>query len=174
MVFWVLQGLLSGRIVSRTRSSRRLRMDATLNAVGQLLIQALPTFFIVLLLHFYLKQVFFKPLARILAERDEATKGARAKAAEALERANAKAAAYEEQIRAARNEIYREQEEQRKRWREEQTLQIAQARESARTEVAAAKSQLAAQAEEAKRSLAVHTQTLADQITEAILGRRAA
>ena len=149
-------------------------MDETINALGQLLIQALPTFFIVLLLHFYLKQVFFKPLARILAERDEATKGARAKAAEALERASAKAAAYEEQIRAARNEIYRDQEEQRRRWRDEQLAQIAEARRGAEATVATAKSQLAAQAEEAKRSLAGQTQLLADRITQAILGRQAA
>ena len=50
-------------------------MDATINALGQLLVQALPTFFIVLVLHFYLKQTFFKPLSRVLAERREATQG---------------------------------------------------------------------------------------------------
>jgi F-type H+-transporting ATPase subunit b len=149
-------------------------MDATINALGRLLIQALPTFFIVLLLHFYLKQMFFKPLARILAERDEATRGARSKAAEALDRANVRAAAYEEQIRAARNEIYRDQEEQRRRWRDEQTAQVAEARRAADATIAEAKSQLGAQAEEAKRSLTSETQTLADRITDAILGGKAA
>src|SRR4051812_21357932 len=102
-------------------------MDSTLHALGQLLIQALPTFFLVLLLHFYLKQVFFKPLERVLQERNEATEGARKHAAEALDRAAGKAAAYEEQIRAARNEIYKEQEQQRRLWREQQTAQIAEA-----------------------------------------------
>ena len=149
-------------------------MDATIKALGQLLVQALPTFFIVLLLHIYLKQMFFKPLARILAERDEATEGARQKAADALERARLKAADYEEQIRAARNEIYRDQEEQRKRWRDEQTAQIAEARRGADETVSGAKAQLAAQAEQAKRSLAADTQALADRITQAILGGRAA
>ena len=95
-------------------------------------------------------------------------------AAEALERANAKAAAYEEQIRAARNEIYKEQEEQRRRWRDEQMRQIATARRSAEEAVGDAKAQLTAQAEEAKRSLAGETQMLADQITHAIVGGRAA
>jgi F-type H+-transporting ATPase subunit b len=149
-------------------------MDATINALGRLLIQALPTFFIVLLLHFYLKQMFFRPLARILAERDEATQGARAKAAEALERAAAMTAGYEEQIRAARNEIYRDQEEQRKKWRDQQSAQIAEARRAADETVADAKLHLDAQAEQAKRSLAGETQTLADRITQAILGGRAA
>src|SRR5919107_6148748 len=100
-------------------------MEATLNALGQILLQAIPTFVLVLLLHQYLKAVFFKPLTRVLAERSEATEGARKKAAESLERAAAKAAAYEESLRAARNEIYKEQEEVRRRWLEEQAVQVA-------------------------------------------------
>jgi F-type H+-transporting ATPase subunit b len=149
-------------------------MDATLNAVGQLLVQALPTFFIVLLLHFYLKQVFFKPLARMLAERSEATAGARKKASEALERAAAKTAAYEEQIRAARNEIYREQEEQRRRWRDEQAVQVAGARKNAQALVAEAKASIAAEAQNARQALSTETQVLADRITAAVLQGRAA
>jgi F-type H+-transporting ATPase subunit b len=149
-------------------------MDATLNAVGQLLVQALPTFFIVLLLHFYLKQVFFKPLARMLAERSDATAGARKKAAEALERAAAKTAAYEEQIRAARNEIYREQEEQRRRWRDEQAAQVAGARKNAEALVAEAKASIAAEAQNARQALSGETQVLADRITAAVLQGRAA
>ena len=82
-------------------------MEATLNALAQILLQAIPTFLLVLLLHQYLRAVFFNPLARVLAERNEATEGARKKAAESLDRAAAKAAAYEESLRAARNEIYR-------------------------------------------------------------------
>jgi F-type H+-transporting ATPase subunit b len=149
-------------------------MDATINALGQLLVQALPTFFIVLLLHFYLKQMFFKPLARLLAEREEATQGAKNKAAEALKRAAETAAAYEERIRAARNDIYREQDEQRRKWRDEQSARLAETRSAAERTLADARSQLAAQAEEAKRSLAAETQALADQITQTILGGKAA
>lgn len=149
-------------------------MEATFQALGQLLVQAVPTFLIVLLLHFYLKQVFFKPLARILAERDEATQGARKRAAEALDRAAERAADYESQIRAARNEIYREQEEQRRKWRDEQTAQIATAREAAEQSVASARAQIAAEADAAKRTLGSETQMLADRITHAILQGRAA
>ena len=149
-------------------------MDDTLKAVGQLLIQALPTFFIVLFLYFYLKQVFFGPLDRVLAQRREATEGARTQAAAALERASAKAAQYEEQLRVARNEIYKEQEEQRKLWRDQQSAQIAEARKSADAALASARAEIAAQAEAAKRSLAAETQTLAERITSAILQGRAA
>ena len=149
-------------------------MDATLRALGELIIQALPTFFIVLLLHFYLKGMFFKPLARVLAERNEATQGARLKAAAALEQANVKAAAYEEYIRVARNELYREQEEQRRLWREQQTSQIAEARKSAESLVAQARAQIAVEAGEARQALARETDLLAERITRSILHGRAA
>src|SRR4051794_9065865 len=106
-------------------------MDETFRAVGQLLIQSLPTFFVVLFLYFLLRQTFFVPLQRVLDQRREATEGARSHAAAALERANASAAAYEEQLRAARGEIFREQDEQRRMWRDQQAAQIAEARKSA-------------------------------------------
>lgn len=149
-------------------------MDDTLKAVGQLLIQALPTFFIVLFLYFYLKQVFFGPLDRVLAQRREATEGARSQATAALERAAASAARYEEQLRAARNEIYKEQEEQRKLWRDQQSAQVAEARKTAEAAVSAAKAEIAAEAASAKQALATQTQGLADKITSVILQGRAA
>ena len=36
-------------------------MDAVLNSLGELLVKALPTFILLLLLHFYLKWVFYRP-----------------------------------------------------------------------------------------------------------------
>ena len=119
-------------------------MEATLHALGEILVQALPTFFLVLLLFIYLRSMFFKPLERVLAERREATEGARKKAAEALDRAKAKAADYEEKIRAARNDLYREQEEIRRKWRDDQSAQVAAARQSAEASVKEAKARMAA------------------------------
>ena len=149
-------------------------MEATLNALGQILLQAIPTFVLVLLLHQYLKAVFFKPLERVLAERREATEGARKKAAESLERAAAKTAAYEESLRAARNEIYREHEEVRRKWLNEQSAQILEAKTKAEAAVKESRAQLAAEAEDAKASLEANVRVLADQITRTILSRRAA
>jgi F0F1-type ATP synthase membrane subunit b/b' len=120
----------------------------------------------------YLRSVFFKPLERVLAQRSEATQGARKKAAEALDRANAKAEAYAQQVAAARNELYREQEEVRKKWREEQVIQITAARDSAESTVKEARARIAKEADEAKSTLAASSQALADQITQAILQRR--
>ena len=63
-------------------------MDATLHDLGAILLKAVPTFILLLLLHFYLKAVFFKPLQAVLEKRREATEGARA-AAEASQKAAA-------------------------------------------------------------------------------------
>jgi F-type H+-transporting ATPase subunit b len=147
-------------------------MEATLHALGQILVQALPTFILVLLLFVYLRSVFFKPLERVLDARDEATEGARKKAADALDRAQAKVEAYEEKMRAVRNEIYREQEEMRLKWRDEQTAQVAAARQRTETLVKGAKATIAAEANQAKSTLHQNSQALADQITQAILRRR--
>jgi F-type H+-transporting ATPase subunit b len=149
-------------------------MEATLHALGQILVQALPTFILVLLLFVYLRSVFFKPLERVLDARDEATEGARKKAADALDRAQAKVEAYEEKMRAVRNEIYREQEEMRLKWRDEQIAQVAAARQRTETLVKGAKATIAAEANQAKSTLHQNSQALADQITQAILRRRTA
>jgi F-type H+-transporting ATPase subunit b len=148
-------------------------MDATLHALGQILLQGLPTFFLVVFLHFYLKSVFFNPLAKVLHARNEATEGARKQAAESLDRAAAKAAAYEDSIRTARNEIYQEQEVLRRTWRGEQTAQLLNARKRAEVMVKEAKAEIATEAEQARQSLLASGQALANQIPEAILQRRA-
>src|ERR1039457_7455677 len=46
-------------------------MDATLHALGGILLKAVPTFRLVLALHFYLKSIFFKPLEKVLGQRYE-------------------------------------------------------------------------------------------------------
>jgi len=41
-------------------------MEQMLHSAGALLIQALPTFFVVVLLHWYLKSTLFQPLEKVL------------------------------------------------------------------------------------------------------------
>lgn len=149
-------------------------MEETLRALGQILVEALPTFFIVLFLHFYLKAMFFGPLQRILEQRRQATEGARQAATASLQAAEAKVAQYELQIRSVRNDVYREQEELRRRWADEQAVRLKGARESADDLVKRAKADLQTQVIEAKRDLAGSSQAIADQITETILHGRAA
>jgi len=149
-------------------------MDETLHALGGILLRALPTFFLVVLLHFYLKYVFFRPLDRVLQARYDATEGARRLAESSLLRASAKAEEYETRLRAVRAEIYKEQEEARRRLEKDQAAAIDQARHSAGAAVAAARAQLDGEAMEAKRALDREAEVLAVRIAEAVLPRRAA
>jgi len=148
-------------------------MDAILNSLGGLLLRALPTFFLLLLLHFYLKYVFFRPLDRVLEARRAANQGAREQADASLAAAARKRAEYETAIRGARSEIYMEQEETRRGWRETAGVAVEESRRSASEMVKEARGQIALEAASASQSLAGESERLAGEIAEAILrGRR--
>jgi len=147
-------------------------MDQILTALGGLLLKALPTFLLVVLVHFYLKRMFYRPLDKVLEERYRATEGARKLAQESMEAAVRKTAEYEAAIRDARGEIYREQEEVRKQWRREHAASLEEARRNAEAQVGHAKADLAAGVEEARRTLEAESETLAGRIVESILRRR--
>ena len=145
-----------------------------LQALGGILLKAVPTFLLVILLHFYLKGNLFKPLQKVLRERYEATEGARKLAGESLERAAAKTAEYQTAMRAARSEIYQAQEQAHKRLQEAELAELTEARQRAEEAGQQAKAQLAGDVEAAKAGLARDSERLADQIAESILRRNAA
>jgi F-type H+-transporting ATPase subunit b len=149
-------------------------MDAMLHALSGILLRAIPTLLLVVLLNFYLKGVFFKPLERVLHKRYEATEGARKLAQQNLERAAAKTAEYEESMRAARAQLYHSQEEMHRQMQEHHSAVIAEARARAEAAVKAAKAQLAADVAGVKGTLAAQSESLAAEIAEHILGRSAA
>lgn len=149
-------------------------MEQTLNALGGLLLKALPTFILVVALHFYLRAVFFRPLERALRQRHEATEGVRMLAETSLQKASDKAGQYEEALRAARAEIYREQEQMRREWQQEHATAVQQARANAEAVIQEARFRLAAEAEEARRMLDAESRALGAQIADAVLRRRVA
>ena len=134
----------------------------------------MPTFVLVILLNFYLKAVFFKPMEKVLRQRYEATEGARKLAEQSLERAAAKTAEYEAAMRAARAEVYQAQEQLHKQLQEREAAGIASARQRTDAAVREAKAQLAGDVEQAKAVLERDSDALADQIAESILRRSAA
>lgn len=146
-------------------------MEGTLNALGGILLNAVPTLLLILLLHFYLKAVFFKPLEKVLSERENATLGARRKAEQLLAQAEAKAAEYEQKLSGARNEIYREQEELRRQLKAEQEKQLAEAAAQAKRQVDEARAQIAAEVEAGRRALQEESRMLASEIAGYLLGR---
>src|SRR5215472_17663368 len=103
-------------------------MEQTFEALGGILVKAIPTVAIILFLHFYLKSVLFAPLRKVLKQRDEMTIGARKAAEASLANAERKAREYEEKLAEARTEVYKQQEETRKQWLGDQAAQTAAAR----------------------------------------------
>jgi F-type H+-transporting ATPase subunit b len=149
-------------------------MGDALHALGQILLNAVPTFLLVLLLHFYLKYMFFKPMEKVLHQRYEATEGSRKMAEEAIERAAARTAEYEDALRAARSEVYQSQEILHQQLQERETAQLTTARQAAETAVREAREQLSRDVEQAKATLGRESDALANEITEAILRGSAA
>ena len=149
-------------------------MDATLHALGEILLNAVPTVLLVVVLHFYLKYVFFNPLNKVLEERYNATDGMRRLAAETLEKAKAKTAQYETRLRAARTEVYQAQERHYREMQERHAAQLAEARHHAQQLLRNAQEQIGQEADRAKTALERESDALAAQIAEAVFQRSAA
>ena len=149
-------------------------MEETLHQLGGILLRAVPTFIIVVLLHFYLKFVFFKPLQQVLRQRYEATEGARKLAEASLLYASEKAAQYEAALRSARAETYKELEQLRRTLQDDRAAGVKEARASAEAAVAQAKAALAVEVAGLKKDLEAETGALADRIAGKLLRGRAA
>jgi F-type H+-transporting ATPase subunit b len=146
-------------------------MESTLHDLGQLLLKAIPTLFLLLLVHFYLKQMFFRPMADVLAKRRAATDGLRESAEAMRAKADEKTEAIEEQLRQARESIYQEQEEARRNWTGDHGSQLDAARSEARERIHQSDELLKAEAVAAKSQLAGTADELADQIAQTLLER---
>jgi F-type H+-transporting ATPase subunit b len=149
-------------------------MEETLNALGGILLKAIPTVILLIILHFYLKAVLFGPLDRVMKQRRELTEGARKVAEDSLAAATRKADEYEAKLREARAVVYKQQEEIRKRWLEEQAQQVAEARTRSEAAVKVAREAIAQDVAGARESLQESRAAVADQIVATVLGRRAA
>ena len=128
---------------------------------------------IVLLAIFVLDRGFFKPLNRVMRAREEAVRSAQEAANAAATKARAAAAEFEERTRAAQAEVYREMDENRRLANERRAEVMAATRQQVDSEVAEAGARVKAQAEEARQRLEREAETLADEIVERVLGRKA-
>jgi len=149
-------------------------MEETLRALGGILLKAVPTFILVILLHFYLKFIFFKPLQKVLRLRYEATEGARRLAESSLAKASERAAEYEAALRAARSESYHELAQLRRQLQDERAAGVRDARARAEAAVTQAKATLAAEVAGLKKNLEAESDSLADRIANKVLRGRAA
>jgi F-type H+-transporting ATPase subunit b len=149
-------------------------MEATLKALADLLLEAVPTIIFFIFLTWYLKRVFFKPLAAILEERRKATEGVRELARRAMEAADQKESEFERALQLARGEIYQEHEKLRQQWSEEQAEAIAKARAEVDQQIEEAKRQISVEADRAQAELDAKVEELSENIVNSLLARRAA
>jgi F-type H+-transporting ATPase subunit b len=149
-------------------------MDATLHALVGLLIKSIPTILFFVLLTFYLKFVYFKPIAHILEERKRATEGVRDLARRASEAADKKTSEFEHALQIARAELHQEHEALRQKWAHEQAEAIAQARAEAERQIEDAKHQIALEVQRAQSELDLRVEDLSRQVVDSLLRRRAA
>jgi F-type H+-transporting ATPase subunit b len=149
-------------------------MDSTLHALANLLLQAIPTVVFFLFLTFYLKKVYFQPLANVLERRRRETEGVRELSQRAFEAADQKSSEFERAVQLARAEINGENEALRQKWAREQMETVARARAEAEARVAQAKAEIAQETERAQSELEANVQPLSEQIVQSLLRRRAA
>ena len=147
-------------------------MEQTLQALSGILLSAIPSALLLIILHFYLKAMLFKPLEKVLRQREALTAGARKAADESLALAEVKAKDYEAKFREARAEVYRQQEETRKAWLDDQAKQIAAGHARAGELMSAADKKIAEEVVAAKQNLVETSAALADSIATRVLARR--
>ncbi len=149
-------------------------MDSTFHALGQILLNGLPTFFLILFLNFYLKRMFFTPLEQTLAKRFELTEGARLAAEESLRNADRRIADYQTKLREAREAVYAQQELAHRKLADEQAAELEAAHKHAEEMLSRTKLQLASQKAAALETLAGRSDELAGRIADSILKGKAA
>ena len=147
-------------------------MEQTLQSLGGILLKAIPTAILLIILHFYLKAMLFKPLQKVLKQREDLTAGARKAAEESLAAAEAKARDYEAKFHDARAVVYKDQEETRKVWLEDQAKQVEQGHARTTETLNAARQQLTGETAVAKQTLVETSAALADRIATTVLERR--
>jgi F0F1-type ATP synthase membrane subunit b/b' len=149
-------------------------MDQTLRDLGGIVLEGLPTFFLVLILVFFVKILYFNPLEKVLKERFKLTEGARKSAEESLKSADSKIAEYQESMSRARADIYDENARILQALQAEQAEQVKILRLETDERVAAVKASIAHDAAEAMANLNAQSELLSNQIVDAVLRRKAA
>lgn len=147
-------------------------MEQIFSALPGIILRALPTFFLIILLHWYFKKVLVQPLERVLEERRQRTAGSLEASEHAVALAAEKMKQYDNSLAEARAEIFQQQEANRKDLSGRQALALEEAKARSAERVAAAKAELAAEAVQAKASLEAESDRLAEQIAASLLAGR--
>lgn len=126
---------------------------------------------IILLMVFVLNATLFKPINRILEERERRTRGRSGEAHDILQRVEEKAIHYERTLRETRAEGYRLMEQERDTAMNERQARLSAVRDEINHSVAQEKEAIHIQVEEARATLEQEARRLAAEIGSQILHR---
>jgi F-type H+-transporting ATPase subunit b len=129
--------------------------------------------FFVLLLTAVLNRLLYKPLLRVMDERQRAITSAREMAERSALEAKRATAEFDRKTGEARAELYRQMDEMRRTAMDERAAILTRTREEAEAEIAAASAKLQAEADDARRRLSTDAESLGAAVAERILGRKA-
>ena len=144
-------------------------MSDLIHQLGDLLLGAVPVIVVVLIFYLVFRSLFFKPILKVMAERQARTAGAQ-KAAEAAQSAAAeKIKQYEEALRQAKAKVYLEQEAERKKLLDERAAFLKDARIKSSVDVSQAKERVAGELQSAKKDIESTASQLALEIARRVL-----
>jgi F-type H+-transporting ATPase subunit b len=126
---------------------------------------------IILVMIFVLNKTLFKPINRILDERERRTRGSLSEARRILQSVEESVTRYERSLREARAEGYRLLEQERAEAMRERQLRLTEEREKVGRLVEEQKEAIRTQAEEARQGLEAEARRIAAEISSYILNR---
>jgi F-type H+-transporting ATPase subunit b len=124
-----------------------------------------------LILLVVLNILLYRPLRRVMAERDNDIKGARSKAADVDREVQERIAEYETRLREVKSGASQERAVLKQEALAEESVILEKARKDAAESIAAIKAKIAQEAAEATRILQEQAQDLSRDICEKVLGR---
>ena len=127
---------------------------------------------LILLMVAILNATLFKPINRILAERDATTRGRFSEAQTVIQSVREKLVAYETSLRSARAEGYALAEQERLTAVKEREQQIVKLRAEVSSWLATEKQKLVDETRRAEEELKVESRSLGEQIASRIIGRQ--
>lgn len=131
----------------------------------------LVVFISILLLIFILNRTLFKPINKVLDERNHLGAGRMAEAKQLLAQYEHRLSGYEQQIQSARAEAYQFMEVQRREALAARTEMIAQVKTETAAQIAAAREEISKQTDAAKANLEGEARAMAAVISSQILHR---
>lgn len=126
---------------------------------------------IIITMVFVLNRILFKPVSRILSERETRTRGRTGEARETIHRVKESLSRYENSLRQARAEGYGLLEQQQAAAYDERKQKVAVVREEVEHQVEQQKGEIRAQVEQARGSLREEAEQVAANISSNLLRR---